>query len=129
LRGITNGPRRCAVHPFVRLPLPVTAFQRAVDDEGFAALTAECSRAVVFEKEIRVAALSFIELVDLRCATDRAVDFRLCCSILEKIGTDDDEQLIRDLMHLFGVGSLFLRRFSTFLETPKSPKNLRRALR
>lgn len=90
---------------YVRSLLPVSAFSQAVDDgvgEGqFRQLCTQCLILALDDRQIRLAVLSFIELVDVRFGHGRATDFRLCVSIFDKLADKENQKLIGELVVIF----------------------------
>ena len=90
---------------YVKGMLPVSAFQQAVDDgvseDEFKNLCLQCMIEALQDKQIRLAALSFIELTDIKFGRDRAIDYKLCVAIYDNLASGDDKALIDDLGELF----------------------------
>lgn len=74
---------------YVKAMLPVSAFHQAIDDgvsqEDMRNVCTQCLTESLPNPEIRLACLTFIELCDLKYGTDRAVDFKICLNLFDKI--------------------------------------------
>ncbi|OHS97504.1 hypothetical protein TRFO_36296 [Tritrichomonas foetus] len=74
---------------YVMSMLPVSAFQQASDDNipeaQFKDLCFKCMREAILNKNIRLSALTFIELTDMKFGTDMAVDYRLVVTIFDHL--------------------------------------------
>lgn len=91
---------------YVKSMLPVSAFQQAVDDgvdePRFKNLCIQCMKEALEDKAIRLAALTFIELTDLKFETDSAVDFKIAIAIFDKLFVDgNNDGLIDELSRIF----------------------------
>ena len=92
---------------YVKSMLPVSAFQQALDDgvteQQFQDLCLQCLKEALTDKQIRLAALSFIELVDIKFKTDSATDYKLCLALYDTLSpkVGDTEKLIDQLSHIF----------------------------
>jgi hypothetical protein len=62
-------------------------------------LCSQCMEEALTNKQIRVVALSFIELADIRFTSDRAIDFKLCIAPFDKLSYADNSQLLSNLEH------------------------------
>lgn len=51
------------------------------------------------DKQIQLAALSFIELADMKFTSDRAINYKLCITLFNKLSSADNSQLLSDLEH------------------------------
>ncbi|OHT13681.1 hypothetical protein TRFO_16115 [Tritrichomonas foetus] len=91
---------------YVKSMLPVSAFQQAVDDGvgelQFKELCIQCMKEALGDKQIRLAALSFIELVDIKFKVDRATDYKLVIAIYDILNkTGITERLVDQLTRIF----------------------------
>lgn len=106
---------------YVKAMLPVSAFQQAIDDklpkENFTGLCFNVMKESLKNKNIRLAALTFIELTDLAFQTNFSVDYKLVISIYDYLysqtsppidnndlsaqGIDPNEQILKDLELIF----------------------------
>lgn len=72
---------------YVKALLPVSAFQQATEDgytkEQFTDLCFDVTKEALTNRQIRLAALTFIELTDLKFKSDLSVDFKLVISIFD----------------------------------------------
>lgn len=92
---------------YVKSMLPVSAFQQAVEDgvdeDKFKDLCHQCMKEALTDSEVRLAALTFIELTDIKFARDSATDYKLVLAIYDKLasGTNDNTEIIQDLSQIF----------------------------
>ena len=91
---------------YVRAMLPVSAFQQAhldhVSESKFAELCVECMRVALRDKQIRLAALTFIELTDQKFNSDHATDYKIALAIYDGLSVDNDPTLVDELSKFFG---------------------------
>ncbi|EAX91368.1 hypothetical protein TVAG_311190 [Trichomonas vaginalis G3] len=90
---------------YVKSMLPVSAFQQAIDDgvtePKFKELCLQCMREALLDRNIRLAALTFIELVDLKFNTDSATDYKLCIAIFDNLQNENNTILFDELSKVF----------------------------
>ena len=90
---------------YVKSMLPVSAFQQAIDDgitePKFKELSLQCMREALLDRGIRLAALTFIELVDLKFQTDSATDYKLAIAIFDNLASDNNTVLFDELSKIF----------------------------
>ncbi|OHT04885.1 hypothetical protein TRFO_27566 [Tritrichomonas foetus] len=90
---------------YVKAMLPVSAFQQAIEDgvtqTQFKDLCFNVMKEALGNKPIRLAALTFVELTDLKFKTDLSVDFKLVISIYDYLSGTNDETLSEELNMIF----------------------------
>ena len=104
---ITSPSEPPYVH-YVKSMLPVSAFQQALEDgviePQFKDLCFHCMREALTNKAIRLAVLTFIELVDLKFDSDAAIDYKLSISIYDQLAKDNktnNDILIEELSKIY----------------------------
>ena len=88
---------------YVKLKLPVSAFQQAVEDglkeDQFKEISLECMKEALINDDIRLAVLSFIELVDMKFKWDHSIDFKIAIQLHDiLIALKIDREKIIDLI-------------------------------
>jgi spatacsin len=97
---ISNSPEPPYIH-YIKALLPVSAFQQATEDglsEGqFRKICVSALHHSLGHKAIKLSTLTFIELVNMKCGSDSAIDFKLICAIYDHIGESPDfvDELVR----------------------------------
>lgn len=90
---------------YVKSMLPVSAFQQAIDDgitePKFNDLCLQCMKEALVDRNIRLAALTFIELVDLKFNSDSATDYKLSIAIFDNLSSDNNTVLFDELSKVF----------------------------
>lgn len=92
---------------YVKSMLPVSAFQQAVEDgvdeQKFKDLCHQCMKEALTDQEVRLAALTFIELTDIKFGFDSATDYKMVLAIYDKLasGTNDNTEIVNDLSQIF----------------------------
>ena len=92
---------------YVKALLPVSAFQQTIADNisqrDYKKLCCECMTEALKDKQIRLSALTFIELTDLKFNADKAIDYKICLAVYDALSGDNDAKLIEELMKFFVI--------------------------
>ena len=93
---------------YVKSMLPVSAFQQALDDgveeDKFKELCHQCMKEALVDTEVRLAALTFIELTDIKFGGDSATDYKLALAIYDKLSQQpqiDTDALLNDISLIY----------------------------
>lgn len=92
---------------YVKSMLPVSAFQQAVEDGvdevQFKKLCVQCLEEALTDKQIRLAVLSFIELVDIKFKLDYAIDYKLAIALYDILAKPNgsNEDLVSMLINVY----------------------------
>jgi len=90
---------------YVKAMLPVSAYQQAVEDgiteSKYKELCLQCMKEALVDENIRLAALTFIELVDIKFQLDIATDYKLSLSIYDSLKSDGPASIIEEISKIF----------------------------
>lgn len=92
---------------YVKLMLPVSAFQQAVEDgvkeDQFKEICVQCLKEGLFDKQIRLAVLSFIELVDIKFKWDYSIDYKLDVALYDILvkGVNGRDKIVDMLISIY----------------------------